>query len=106
MTRLLHGKTVALIGDLVKASMHYEEAISQLGGSGVQHDGNANQGYKKLAKLIQQADVVLYPVDCVRHGAAHSAKKLCRALDKPCYFLRSSGISQIRETLRQVALNA
>jgi len=72
----------------------------------VQHDGNVNQGYKKWAKIIQQADVVLYPVDCVRHGAAHSAKKPCRALDKPCYFLRSSGISQIREKLRQVALNA
>ena len=101
----LHGKTVALIGGLSKASMHYEEAISQLGGSCVRHSGNVSQGHKKLAKIIRQADVVLCPVDCVSHGAAHSAKKLCRALDKPCYFLRSSGISHIRETLRQMALN-
>jgi hypothetical protein len=102
----LHGKTVALIGGLTKASMHYEEAISQLGGSCVRHSGNVNQGHKKLAKIIRQADVVLCPVDCVSHGAAHSAKKLCRTLDKPCYFLRSSGISHIREKLRQMALNS
>ncbi len=101
----LNGKTVALIGGLTKASIHYEEAIHQLGGSCVRHDGNAHQGHCKLAKVIRQADVVFCPVDCVSHGTATSTKKLCRTLDKPCYFLRSSGISHIREKLREVALN-
>lgn len=99
----LSGKTVALIGGLTKASMHYEQAIHQLGGNCVRHAGSAHQGQKKLANIIRQADMVFCPVDCVSHGTATSAKKLCRTLDKPCYFLRSSGISHIREKLREVA---
>ena len=46
--------------------------------------------------------MVFCPVDCVSHGTASAAKKLCRSLDKPCHFLRSSGISHLRQKLREV----
>ena len=98
----LHGKRVALIGGLTKASGHYEQTISELGGLCMRYEGSANQGHKKLARIIRQADVVFCPVDCVSHGAASAAKKLCRSLDKPCHFLRSSGISHVRVKLREV----
>ena len=98
----LHGKRVALIGGLTKASGHYEQTISELGGLCMRYEGSANQGHKKLARIIRQADVVFCPVDCVSHGTASAAKKLCRSLDKPCHFLRSSGISHLREKLREV----
>ena len=99
----LRGKRVALIGGLTKASGHYEQTISDLGGLCMRYEGSANQGHKKLARIIRQADVVFCPVDCVSHGTASAAKKLCRSLDKPCHFLRSSGISHVREKLREVA---
>ena len=98
----LHGKRVALIGGLTKASGHYEQTISELGGQCMRYEGSANQGHKKLARIIRQADVVFCPVDCVSHGTASAAKKLCRSLDKPCHFLRSSGISHMREKLREL----
>lgn len=98
----LNGKRVALIGGLSKASGHYEQTISDLGGLCMRYEGSANQGHKKLARIIRQADVVFCPVDCVSHGTANAAKKLCRSLDKPCHFLRSSGISHVREKLREV----
>lgn len=98
----LRGKRVALIGGLTKASGHYEQTISDLGGECMRYEGSANQGHKKLARIIRQADVVFCPVDCVSHGTASAAKKLCRSLDKPCHFLRSSGISHVREKLREV----
>ena len=99
----LDGKVVVLIGGLAKASMHYEQAIGDLGGNCVRHEGGAHQGHKKLARMVRRADVVFCLVDCVSHGAAAAAKKLCRASEKPCYFLRSSGVSRIRDTLREVA---
>ena len=98
----LNGKRVALIGGLTKAAGHYEQTISDLGGLCMRYEGSANQGHKKLARIIRQADVVFCPVDCVSHGTANAAKKLCRSLDKPCHFLRSSGISHVREKLREV----
>ena len=98
----LQGKRVALIGGLTKASGHYEQTISELGGLCMRYEGSANQGHKKLARIIRQADVVFCPVDCVSHGTASAAKKLCRSLDKPCHFLRSSGVSHVREKPREV----
>ncbi len=98
----LRGKRVALIGGLTKASGHYEQTISDLGGQCMRYEGSTSQGHKKLARIIRQADVVFCPVDCVSHGTASAAKKLCRSLDKPCHFLRSSGISHVREKLREV----
>ena len=98
----LRGKRVALIGGLTKASGHYEQTISDLGGRCMRYEDSANQGHRKLASIIRQADVVFCPVDCVSHGTANAAKKLCRSLEKPCHFLRSSGISHVREKLREV----
>ena len=99
----LRGKRVALIGGLTKAAGHYEQAISQLGGRCMRYEDNTSQGHRTLASIIRQADVVFCPVDCVSHGTANAARKLCRSLDKPCHFLRSSGISHVREKLRGMA---
>jgi hypothetical protein len=101
----LHGKTVALIGGIGKASTHYEHIIQDLGGYCLYHDGDLRHGRKRLAEIIYQADIVFCPVDCNSHGAATSTKKLCKAMHKPCYFLRSSGISYVREKLREIAQN-
>ena len=98
----LSGKRVALIGGLTKAAGHYEQTINELGGLCVRYEGSANQGHKKLASIIRQADVVFCPVDCVSHGTASATKKLCRSLDKPCHFLRSSGVSHVRKKLHEV----
>jgi hypothetical protein len=99
----LLGKKIALIGGLGRATPYYECAIQELGGRCLRHDGDLGQGQKRLAEIIKQADVVFCPVDCNSHGAATITKKLCRALDKPCYFLRSSGLSHLRERLLELA---
>lgn len=67
------------------------------------HPGDLGQGQKRLAEVIRQADIVLCPVDCSSHGAVASAKKLCKVLHKPCYFLRSAGVSHLREKLLEIA---
>jgi Uncharacterized protein conserved in bacteria (DUF2325) len=99
---MLHGKKIALIGGLGRAAPYYEQTIRQLGGCCLFHDGDLGQGQRRLADVIKQADIVFCPVDRTSHGATAAAKKLCRALHKPCYFLRSSGISHLREKLREL----
>jgi hypothetical protein len=80
---------------------HYEHIIAAFGGDCRRHTGN--QGQKKLAEVIKQADIVFCLVDCNSHVAAATAKKLCRRLHKSCYFLRSSGLSHLKEKLRELA---
>lgn len=96
----LQGKTVALIGGREGAAAHYEHLVQELGGDCLLYSGN--RGAKKLAEVIRQADIVFCPVDYNSHGAAASTKKLCRAMRKSCYFLRSSGVSHIREKLLEI----
>jgi Uncharacterized protein conserved in bacteria (DUF2325) len=97
----LQGKKIALIGGLDGAAAHYEHIIAAFGGDCLLHTGN--QGQKKLVDVIKQADIVFCPVDCNSHMAAVTTKKLCRRLHKSCYFLRSSGLSHLKEMLREIA---
>jgi hypothetical protein len=87
-----------------RAVPHYLEAIQALGGCFLHHNGNLSQGEKKLADIVTQADMVFCMVNRNSHSAATSTKKLCKALHKPCYFLPSSGISQVRDKLLELAL--
>jgi hypothetical protein len=97
----LHGKTIAVIGGLDGAAAHYTQSIAAFGGDCLLYDGK--QGLKRLAEVIKQADIVFCPVDCNSHSAALSTKKLCRRLQKSCYFLRSSGVSHLKEKLLEIA---
>jgi hypothetical protein len=102
----LHGKTVALIGAMDKVASHYEHLIQELGGGCLRHDGDMRQGQKGLVDVIKRADIILCPVDCNSHGAVTCTKKVCRTLQKTCYFLRSSGVSHLRAKLMEVAVEA
>jgi hypothetical protein len=99
----LQGKKVAVIGGFGKATLHYEHIIQELGGGYLSHDGDLRRGYKSLVDIVKQADVVVCPVDCNSHGATTCAKRLCKAMHKPCYFLRSSGVTHVREKLLEIA---
>ena len=99
----LQGKKVALVGGMGRAVPHYLETIQALGGCCLHHNGNLSQGEKKLAEIVKQADIVFCMVNRNSHLAATCTKKLCKALHKPCYFLPSSGISQVRDKLLELA---
>jgi DNA-binding transcriptional regulator YbjK len=98
----LQGKTVALIGGLGRMAPHYLQTIETLGGCCLYHDGNLHQGEKKLADMVKQADIVFCMVNRNSHSAASCTKKLCKAFQKPCYFLPSSGISGVRDKLLEL----
>ncbi|MGE3538476.1 MAG: DUF2325 domain-containing protein [Candidatus Tectimicrobiota bacterium] len=100
----LGGRTIAIIGGLDTGTVHYTQLIQELGGDCLHHDGFHNP--KKLAEVIRQADIVLCPIDRNSHAATLLTKKICRAMHKSCYFLRSSGLSSMRSTLRDIALQA
>jgi hypothetical protein len=93
-----------LIGDLDKVASHYAHLIQEMGGDWLRDNGK--EGDKKLAAVIKQADIVLCPVDCNSHGAVASTKKLFRALQRSCYFLRRSSISHLRAKLLEVVSTA
>jgi hypothetical protein len=54
------------------------------------HDGGRGEALHALESLVDRADVVFCPIDCISHHACLKAKHLCRRLAKPFVPLRSS----------------
>ena len=54
-----------------------------------------------LAGLTSQADIVVFPVDCISHHAAQAAKLLCRQTGKRFVPLRSAGATSLLAALRR-----
>jgi hypothetical protein len=54
------------------------------------HDGGRGETLQALESLVDRADVVFCPIDCISHHACLRAKHLCRRLAKPFVPLRSS----------------
>jgi hypothetical protein len=67
-------------------------ALSEALGASLQHhDGGVDEQIGLLAGLVNRADFVLFPVDCISHEAALAIKRLCRQAGKPFIPLRSAG---------------
>ena len=54
-----------------------------------------------LAGLASQADLVVFPVDCISHHAANAAKQLCRQAGKRFIPLRSASATSLLAALRR-----
>ncbi|MEM7021365.1 MAG: DUF2325 domain-containing protein [Pseudomonadota bacterium] len=54
------------------------------------HEGGRGEGLQALESLVNRADAVFCPVDCISHHACLKAKQLCHRLAKPFVPLRSS----------------
>lgn len=57
------------------------------------HDGGLQERVGMLAGMISRADLVVFPVDCISHGAMHAVKRLCGQAGKPYLPLRSAGLA-------------
>ena len=65
------------------------------------HDGGTEHHLNLLAGLASQADLVVFPVDCVSHHAAQQAKQLCRQAGKRFIALRSASVTSLLAALQR-----
>ncbi|MBO9101136.1 MULTISPECIES: DUF2325 domain-containing protein [unclassified Rhizobium] len=63
------------------------------------HDGGIEDSNSYLAGLVGQADVALFPIDCVSHSAALMVKRLCRETGKRFVPLRSASLTSFLASL-------
>jgi len=98
----LCGKTVLYVGGLHKMVPHYRQLVEQSGGRFLHHDGGREASRSLLPKLMNTADAVLCPIDCVSHDACNCVKKMCKRYQKPFVPMRSSGLSSLARGLGQI----
>ena len=91
----LCGRRIAYVGGREAAVRHFRALIERSNGQFAHHDGGVEDGAARLDRVLNQADVVLCPVDCVSHSACLRAKKFCKRTAKTFVPLRSASLSSL-----------
>ena len=102
----LNGLTVLYVGGRPNQVTHLRAAAEQAGAILLHHDGGIENHLHLLAGLTSQADIVIFPVDCISHHAAHMVKQLCRHAGKRFVPLRSASATSLLAALHQPELAA
>lgn len=97
----LGGVTLLYVGGRAHHIAQLRVIAEKSGASFIHHDGGIEHHLNLLPGLASQADLVLFPVDCISHHAALSAKQLCRQAGKRFIPLRSAGATSLLAALRR-----
>ncbi len=103
---LLNGVSVLYVGGRPNQVAHLRAAAERAGAMLLHHDGGIEHHLQLLGGLTSQADIVVFPVDCISHHAAHMVKQLCRQAGKRFVPLRSASATSLLAALRQPELAA
>jgi hypothetical protein len=97
----LAGLSLLYVGGRPDKLGHLRAASERLGARFLHHDGGVDDRSGLLGGLVNRADLVMFPVDCISHQAATAVKRLCRQMDKPFVPLRSTGTASFAAALRR-----
>jgi hypothetical protein len=89
----LDGLTVLYVGGRPTHMPHIRQAAAARGAKLLHHDGGIEDNDLLLASLVNRADLILFPVDCVSHGAVGTVKRTCRHAGKAYMPLRSAALT-------------
>lgn len=104
--RDLAGRAILYVGGRTKMMPHLRAAVEQRNGSLMHHDGGLEMTVRGLEGLVERADVVICPIDCVSHDACLRVKGLCRRHRKPFVPIRSAGASNFARVLQTLTVPA
>ena len=95
------GVTLLYVGGRPNQVAHLRAVGERLGATFLHHDGGVEHHAQLLPGLTSRADLVLFPVDCISHDAAHAVKLLCRQTGKRFIPLRSASATSLLAALRR-----
>jgi hypothetical protein len=98
--------TLLYVGGRPAQISHLQALAERSGAIFLHHDGGIEERGGLLPGLVSRADAVLFPVDCVSHGAMSLVKRLCQQTGKPFLPLRSAGLAPFCAALKNPALCA
>ena len=97
------GRQLLYVGGRYHLVPHLRARAEALDACLLHHDGGQEETLKSLDGMIEQADAVFCPVDCISHQAYLKAKHLCKRQAKPSMPLRSSSTSCFARAIRMLS---
>lgn len=89
----LSGRCLLCIGGRENLVSHYRGLVEGLGGRFLHHDGGIEDNPKRLEATLASADAVVCQAGCVSHTAYWKLKEYCKRHNKPCVYLKRSGVT-------------
>lgn len=99
----LVGRCVLYVGGRQSLCAHFRELVERRNGRFIYHDGGREDARAQLWDVVQQADAVFCPLDCVSHDAVHRIKRFCERNTKPLVLLPRASLAAFNRGLNAVA---
>ena len=97
------GRCVLCVGGRAALYPDYRRVVEASGGKLVIYRNMPQGPGHHLPVLLDHADMVVCPVDCVNHTAFFTVKRYCRRSGKPCVLLDRSSLSTFRKGIATLA---
>jgi hypothetical protein len=97
------GRCVLCVGGRAALYPEYRRVVETSGGKLVIYRNMPQGPGHHLPVLLDHADMVVCPVDCVNHTAFFTVKRYCRHSGKPCVLLDRSNLSTFRKGIATLA---
>ena len=98
----LSGRSVLCVGGRIKLYPEYNRLIKNCDGCFMAFHGSSHDDIEDLPRFLQQADMILCPIDCVNHEAFFTVKHYCKYSGKPCVLLERSEIKNFKAGIRML----
>lgn len=99
----LNGRCILCVGGRRGLHDRYREVVEAAGGEFLHHDGGIEHSDQRLHQLLERADQVVCPVNCVSHQATRCIKNHCKRSGLPCLFLESASVTAFSRALPRLA---
>lgn len=98
------GRCVLCVGGRAALYPEYRRVVEASGGKLVIYRNLPQGPGHHLPVLLDHADMVVCPMDCVNHNAFFTVKRYCRHSGKPCVLLDRSSLSAFRKGIATLAV--
>jgi len=96
-------KSVLCVGGQLKLYSQYNQLIEDLGGRFIAfHNAVNGTSLKELLQLLQKADMIICPIDCVNHEAFLIVKQYCESFGKLCVLLDRSTVATFHQGIHEL----
>lgn len=97
------GHCVLCVGGRTALLPQYRLLAERLGIRLIHHDGGKEEALSRLPDMINTADAVICPTDCVSHNAYYQLKRHCKRTGKPCVLFKGASISGFAVALTRLS---
>lgn len=100
----LGGRIILYVGGRPRQVANLRRFVEKCDGRLLSHDAGVEDNMSLLAGLVGQADLVVFPTNCVSHEATWQLKRSCEVAAKPFYPVRSASLASFVRAVMPMAI--